>query len=105
MFGHARIPTKQLERLCRRLSISLEAGIDARTALAREAERASGGTAQRHMLSIRDAINQGESLHAALEETGDYFPDLFRAIVLVGEKSGHLGEALGELADNYDSRL
>jgi len=105
MFGRARIPTKQLEKLCRRLSILLEAGIDARTALAREAERASGGAARRHMASIHEAINRGESLHAALEETGDYFPDLFRAIVLVGEQSGHLGEALGQLADDYDARL
>ena len=105
MFGLSRIPTKQLERLCRRLSISLEAGIDARTALAREAERASGGAARRHMASICDAIHRGESLHAALQETGDYFPELFRGIVHVGEQSGHLGEALGQLADHYDGRL
>jgi type IV pilus assembly protein PilC len=105
MFGSARIPTKQLERLCRRLSISLEAGIDARTALAREAERAPGAAARRHMVSIRDAIQRGDSLHDALQETGDYFPELFRGIVHIGERSGHLGEALGQLADHYDGRL
>jgi type IV pilus assembly protein PilC len=105
MFGLSRIPTKRLEGLCRRLSISLEAGIDARTALAREAERASGGAARRHLWSIRDAVNRGESFHQALQETGDYFPELFRAIVLVGEQSGHLGEALRQLADHYDGRL
>jgi type II secretory pathway component PulF len=105
MFGYSRISTKQLAGLCRRLSISLEAGIDIRTALAREAERAQGATAQRHLTALREAIHGGASVHDALEETGEYFPELFRAILHVGEKSGHTGEALGQLAGHYEGQI
>jgi len=105
MFGSSRITTKQLEGLCRRLGMSLEAGIDLRTALKREAERASGFTARRRFFAMSDAVQQGASLRESLDYTDTYFPPLFHAVVRVGEESGHLGETLGELADHYEGQL
>jgi len=46
-----RIRTKPLAELCRRSGMALEAGIDARTVWAREAERARGAM-QRKLLSV-----------------------------------------------------
>lgn len=105
MIGSSRISTKQLEGFCRRLSMCLEAGVDVRTAIARETERATGLIVRRRLAALSEAIHQGASFAEALKYTDDYFPDLFHAIVHVGEETGHLGESLGELADHYDGQL
>jgi type II secretory pathway component PulF len=105
MIGASRIATKPLEGLCRRLGLALEAGIDVRTAIAREADRASGFTARRHLRAVSDAIHDGASIQEAIKDTDAYFPDLFHAVVHVGEESGHLGESLGQLADHYEGQL
>ena len=105
MFGLGRIATRELQSLCRRLSIVLEAGIDVRTALAREAERAARMSTATRLSVVRDAIQQGASLGNAFALTDQYFPPLFHAIVDVGEQSGHLGEALRQLADYYENQL
>ena len=42
MLFSPRISTRELAQLCRRLSISVDAGIDARTMWAKEAQRAKG---------------------------------------------------------------
>jgi type IV pilus assembly protein PilC len=105
MIGSSRISTKQLEGLCRRLSMSLEAGVDLRTAIARETERAAGLIARRRLGAVSDAIHQGASFSEALKFTDVYFPDLFHAVVHVGEETGRLGESLGELADHYEGQL
>jgi len=105
MFGSSRIRTKQLEGLCRRLSMALEAGVDLRTTLARETERATGFVARRRLQAIKEAIDQGASFEESLRNADDYFPELVLAIVHVGEETGHLAETLGQLADHYEGQL
>jgi type II secretory pathway component PulF len=104
MLGSPRIGLKPLAGLCRRLSTSLGAGVDMRKVWAREAERATGVTKQRFAF-IADAANRGTPVSEAVEECGDYFPELFRGMMVVGEKAGHQAEVLRELADRYDHQL
>ena len=85
--------------------MSLEAGVEVRTAVGREAERAKGLIARRHLGALIEAIAQGASFAEALKYTDVYFPELFHAIVNVGEETGHLAESLGELADHYEGQL
>jgi type IV pilus assembly protein PilC len=98
------IGTGPLVGLCRRLSTSLEAGIDARTVWAREAERATGFLKSR-LLDISDAVNRGESLTDALAPTGDYFPTIFREMAEVGEQTGHLDAIFAQLAEHYEAKV
>lgn len=105
MFLSPRITTKQLAALCRRLALSLEAGIDVRKVWAREAERPIGPVARHRMQLVSDAVHQGDSLGVALATTGDYFPPLFRELAVVGEQTGHLSECLAQLADHYDGHI
>ncbi len=98
------IGTNQLVGLCRRLSTALEAGIDARTVWAREAQRATGFLKGR-LLDISDAVNQGQSLTDALIPTRDYFPPIFRELTAVGEQTGHLDAVFAQLADHYQAQL
>ncbi|MFZ5829991.1 MAG: type II secretion system F family protein [Planctomycetota bacterium] len=94
----------QVAQLCRRLSTSLEAGIDMRKVWAREAERARG-FARGPMRRVHEGVSRGESLTEALRDTGDYFPELFRGVAEVGEQTGHQGEVFRQLAEHYDSQI
>ena len=104
MFFTPRIPLKSLIGLCRRTGMSLEAGIDARTMWAREADRATGPL-RRQLRSISEDVNRGGSLAEALAQTGDFFPRIFREMVEVGEETGHVDDVLLQLADHYQNRL
>ena len=104
MLFSPRISTRELAQLCRRLSISVDAGIDARTMWAKEAQRAKG-----HLRSqleiISEAVNQGESLRDALNDTGEFFPVLFREMVDVGEQTGKLEAIFAQLANHCQEKL
>ncbi len=98
-----RVQLKPLVGLCRRCSISLEAGIDVRTVFAREADR-STGQLRRLLLQISGDLARGEALADSLAGTGDFFPRLFREMVEVGEQTGNLDAVLGQLAEHYETR-
>ena len=104
MWFSPRIATKQLAGLCRRLSMSLEAGIDLRTVLSREKDRAQGAL-RRRLALLSAAANEGTSLPDALRATGDYFPEVFRNLVEVGDHTGHLGESCAQLAEHYENQV
>jgi type II secretory pathway component PulF len=99
-----RIELKPLADLCHRLGMAFEAGIDARTIWAREAERARGRFRE-HLATVSDAVNHGESLTDALRETGDFFPTLFREMVALGEQTGHVDRVLAQLSDHYQNQI
>jgi type IV pilus assembly protein PilC len=104
MLGQQQIATKDLAGLSRRLATSLGAGVDVRNAWTRESKNAHG-TARRMYSDVRDAVSRGSSVSEALDETGGYFPEMFRELVRVGEESGQLPEVFRQLADNYEHQL
>lgn len=105
MLFSPRITLSSLARLCRRLSTSLEAGVDVRTVCAREAEHALGMAARPRFRQISDLVHGGDSLAEALATTEDYFPPLFREMTNVGEKTGHLAEIFARLAEHYEEQI
>ncbi|MGW8258411.1 MAG: type II secretion system F family protein [Thermoguttaceae bacterium] len=104
MLFSPRISTNELLQLCRRLATAIEAGIDARKIWTREAQQAKGPLRDRLML-ISQAINQGESLQDAIAPTGDFFPVIFRELLVVGEQTGALEKVFTQLAEYYEYRL
>jgi general secretion pathway protein F len=105
MLFSPRMPTKRLAALCQHLATALTAGIDVRTAWAREAEQARGPAARQHLAAISAAVNQGASVAAVVAAGGKFFPRLFREMVEVGEQSGHLAEIFAQLAEHYRGQL
>jgi type IV pilus assembly protein PilC len=105
MFFSSRISLKQLAAFSQRASTCLLAGIDERTICAREMKNASGAAARRHLATISQKVDQGGTLSDGLAATGDFFPPLFREMVLAGEQSGHLGEVLKQLANHYQNQI
>ncbi len=95
-----RVSLNELANLSQRLATMLEAGVDMRTIWDREAERPTGA-ARRQYHAIRNAVHAGTSLAEAVEECGAFFPLVFREMVAVGEKTGHLSEVFAQLAEHY----
>jgi len=82
--------------------------------IAEPASAASAGTSERpgsevDPAALRDAIrkaaDRGETITEAINATGRFFPPMFRSLVEVGERTGHLSEVLARLADHYDNQL
>lgn len=101
----ARISTKELARLSRRLGISLEAGLDLRKVLQREATGAGRELVLSRLRDTKERVDQGESLARAIRQTGEFFPLLFRELVEVGEQTGHLPAVFHQMADHYEFAL
>jgi type II secretory pathway component PulF len=98
------IGTKPLAALCRRLSLALGAGVDVRNVWLRETKNAHGGSRARFE-KIRQSVAAGATISDGLAPTGNYFPEMFRELVRVGEQTGHLPEVFRQLADHYDQQL
>jgi type II secretory pathway component PulF len=104
MLFSPRVGLKPLAWLCRRLSISLSAGVDIRRTLTREAESARQPLKGR-LEQIQTAVNRGSSFSEGVLATDNYFPSLFRELTVVGDQTGNLAEVLRELAEQYDQQL
>ena len=87
------------------MALALDAGIDVRTVLAREAERARGRVARTRMAATSEAVAGGDRLAYAVAEAGNYLPPLVRELTEVGEQTGHLAEVFARLADHYEQQL
>lgn len=101
----SKISTRKLAELCNRVSTSLSAGLDARTVWRNEAQRAQGMLARRHFRTISEAIDAGADMRDALAGTNGYFPELFHELTHIGHQTGHLDEALAQLAGHYEFQL
>lgn len=91
------MPLRLLADVLSRLSIGLSAGIDLRRAWASEISRVPAAW-QPAMERVSWSLAQGSSLSASMQEAGTTFPPLVRAMVAVGDQTGHEAETLGQLA-------
>ena len=105
MLFSPRYSTRDTAQLCQRLSISIDAGIDARKIWADEANRASPGRAKSRFCTVSQSVADGHSMAQALAATGDYFPLLMRELTAVGEETGKLDAVYKQLADHFQQRL
>ena len=105
MFVSPRISTRELALLCRRLATSLQAGVDVRTVWSREAGQATRPATRSRLRTISEGVSAGQSLPEAISWTDDFFPEMFRELVVVGDQTGHLAESFEHLAHHYDEQL
>jgi type IV pilus assembly protein PilC len=104
MLFSPRYSTRDAARLCQRLSIAIDAGIDARKIWADEAGRAQG-LAKSRFRTVSNAVAQGQSMAHGMAATGDYFPLLMRELTAVGEETGKLDAVYKQLAEQFQQRL
>ena len=98
----ARIRTRQLTSMCHRLGIALQAGVDVRGALQREATY--GGSSHRyHLAQVAAGVDRGMTMAEAMRRCGAFFPQLTIELVDIGEQTGNLDSVLLRLAEHYQN--
>lgn len=94
----------ELALITRQLATLIQAGIpieETLRAVSRQTERPG---LQSLLLAVRARVIEGYTLAQSMGEFPKAFPELYRATVAAGEKSGHLDLVLNQLADYTESR-
>jgi general secretion pathway protein F len=94
----------ELALFTRQLATLVRSGTPLEQALYTTARQSEKGRVKRIVLAVRARVNEGHSLESGLSEFPAAFPELYRATVAAGEKSGHLDEVLDRLADYAERR-
>jgi general secretion pathway protein F len=94
----------ELALFTRQLSTLVRSGTPLEQALYTTARQSEKARVKRIVLAVRAKVNEGHSLESGLSEFPAAFPELYRATVAAGEKSGHLDEVLDRLADYAERR-
>lgn len=90
--------------LLRELATLLGAGLPIDEALGAMAERGAEARTRTLVLSLRSRVMEGANLADAMGEHPRSFPELYRASVAAGERSGTLSRVLDLLADEAEAR-
>lgn len=99
-----RVAVAELAAATRQLATLIHAGLPLDEGLATVAEQVENPRLHRTLTGIREAVRQGETLHAALAAAPEIFPHIYVSIVHVGEDSGTLDQALHRLADFLENQ-
>ena len=96
--GSRRLSAAELALLTLQLSTLVQAGLPLEEALHAVARQSARRRVTTLLSAVRDRVMEGHALASALGLFPTAFPELFRATVAAGERSGHLGHVLEQLA-------
>ena len=94
----------ELALITRQLATLIQAGIPVEECLRAVSRQTERPALQSLLLAVRARVIEGYTLAQSFSEFPKSFPDLYRATVAAGEKSGHLDLVLNQLADYTESR-
>lgn len=99
-----RLNAADLALLTLQLSTLVQAGLPLEEALEVVARQTSKRRVAGLLWAVRGRVMEGHALAVALSQFPAAFPELFRATVAAGERSGHLGHVLEQLAAYTQAR-
>lgn len=99
------IPLKTLAVLCKSLATMLHAGVPLLKALDTLSKKTGDAKCRKNIAEVRQAVQEGVDIAAAMRDRRGYFPALTIEMVDVGEQSGALPEVLDGLADHYENNV
>lgn len=94
----------ELALITRQLATLIAAGIPVEECLRAVSRQTERPALHSLLMAVRARVIEGYTLAQALSEFPQAFPDLYRATVSAGEKSGHLDLVLNQLADYTEAR-
>lgn len=98
------LSASELALLTLQLSTLVQAGLPLEEALEAVAQQSQKRRIASLLAQVRGRVMEGQSLAAALGAFPRAFPELFQATVAAGERSGHLGQVLEQLAAYTEAR-
>ncbi len=104
LFSGGGMSAYELALITRQLATLIQAGIpleECLRAVSRQTERPG---LQSLLMAVRARVVEGYTMAQSMSEFPQAFPELYRATVAAGEKSGHLDLVLNQLADYTESR-
>jgi general secretion pathway protein F len=99
-----RLSAADLALLTLQLSTLVQAGLPLEESLEAVAKQSAKRRVASLLSMVRSRVMDGHALADALAQFPKAFPDLFRATVAAGERSGHLGHVLEQLAAYTQAR-
>ena len=99
-----RLSAADLALLTLQLSTLVQAGLPLEEALDAVAKQSAKRKVAGLLSAVRSRVMEGHALASALGQFPKAFPELFRATVAAGERSGHLGHVLEQLAAYTQAR-
>ena len=99
-----RLSAVDLALLTLQLSALVQAGLPLEEALEAVAKQSARRKVAGLISAVRSRVMEGHALSTALGLFPKSFPELFRATVAAGERSGHLGDVLEQLAAYTQAR-
>ena len=100
----AGLNASELALLTLQLSTLIQAGLPLEQALEAVAQQSQKRRVSSLLFQVRGRVMEGHALAAALGAFPRAFPELFRATIAAGERSGHLGHVLEQLAAYTEAR-
>ncbi|UVM05483.1 type II secretion system inner membrane protein GspF [Pseudomonas laurylsulfatiphila] len=100
----AGLSAADLALLTLQLATLVQAGLPLEEALEAVAKQSSKRKVAGLLSAVRSRVMEGHALASALGQFPRAFPELFRATVAAGERSGHLGHVLEQLAAYTQAR-
>lgn len=100
-----RISHQDVSVMTRQLATLLKAGLPLVASLNALADQVENPKLKKTITQIRERVNEGSSLAAALEEFPRVFPDLYVNMVSAGEASGALELVLFRLAEYLEGQV
>ncbi|MGY2258272.1 type II secretion system inner membrane protein GspF [Pseudomonas sp. SDO55104_S430] len=99
-----RLSAADLALLTLQLSTLVQAGLPLEEALQAVAKQSAKRRVTGLLSAVRSRVMEGHALATALGQFPKAFPELYRATVAAGERSGHLGHVLEQLAAYTQAR-
>jgi len=97
-FSFGGVSSTEKIMMTRNLSVMVATGLPIVNSFDVLAAQARSPKLKSALMSVKEKINKGDSLHAAMAKHPDIFSDFFLSMVQVGEESGTLEEVLKILA-------
>ncbi len=98
------LKASELALFTRQLATLVRSGTPLESALGTTARQTDKQRIKKIITAVRAKVNEGHTLEAGLSDFPAAFPELYRATVAAGEKSGHLDAVLDRLADYAENR-
>lgn len=93
---------KTISMFCRQFSICIKSGIPICDILNLLYEQMVHKSIKKSLLSIRENVQKGNSLHKSMKKTINVYPEFMINMIYLGEESGKLDIILEELAGYYE---
>ncbi len=104
-FGKKKVKLKDLAIFSRQFATMINAGLSMLRSLSILAEQTESKELARVIAEVRNDVETGSSLSAAMGKHPDCFPPLFVNMTKAGEVGGFLDSVLLQVAENYEAEV